>query len=193
VVEIATTEDHPQGVRTVLYVLLVFGLLMLGLGVFLIVSPHETLKVITVVIGICLLVDGVIALAAGAFGRGEARGTLALLGIITMVAGLVLVKKPFGALTLFVTILGIWFIVAGVTRFVHAFSFREGRGMYLLGALIDVVAGVVILSWKDITLSTLAIVVGIVLVVRGLMFSYACWRLLKLERSDEQLAAELPV
>lgn len=187
---VAVTEES-KAARTLLYALLVYGLLTLGLGVFLIVSPHETLKVITVIVGICLIIDGVIALIAGAAGKVESRGLLALIGAISIVAGLVLVKKPFETLTLFVTILGIWFVLAGVTRFVNAFSSRGGRGSYIVGAIIDVIAGVVILSWKDITLSTLAVILGIVLVVRGAAYAYLCWRLLKAERAGDSVA--LPV
>lgn len=190
-VMIEVTEEGTQAVRAVLYALLVYGLLMLALGIFLIASPHETLKVVTKVVGICLILDGVIALVAGAVGR-ESRGMLALVGIISVVAGLVLVRKPFETLYLFVTIMGIWFVVAGVTRFVYGLTFREGRGGYIVGALVDVAAGIVVLSWKDVTLSTLAVIIGIVLVIRGIAHAYAAWRLLRSERAGGVADAPLP-
>jgi uncharacterized membrane protein HdeD (DUF308 family) len=191
---VAVTEEGAEAARALLYALVVYGLLMAGLGIFLIVSPHEALKVVTVVIGVLLIVDGVIALVAGAIGRLESRGMLALVGVISVVAGLVLVKEPFGALYVFVTIVGIWFVLAGVSRLVHAFTLRDGRGAYIVGALIDVVAGVVILSWKDITLSTLAIVIGIALVIRGIAYVYSSGRLLRhAHAGDAPGAPVLPI
>jgi uncharacterized membrane protein HdeD (DUF308 family) len=190
---IAATPEEARASRALLYALLVYGLLMLGLGVFLIASPHETLKVITVILGICLIVDGVIAVAGAVAGRVESRGLLALVGIISVVAGLVLVEQPFAALTLFVVIIGIWFVVAGLARFVAAFTSREGRGTLIIGAIIDVIAGVVILSWRDITLATLAVVIGIVLVVRGIAFAWAAWQLLRLERGAREDQSGAPL
>jgi uncharacterized membrane protein HdeD (DUF308 family) len=189
---VGVTEEGAQAARAVLYALLVFGLLMLGLGVFLIASPHETLKIVTEIVGICLIVDGAIAAIGAALGRVESRGLLALVGIISVLAGLVLLRKPFSALYLFVTIIGIWFVTAGVARFVTAFSLSDGRGSYIAGAVLDVVAGILILSWKDISLATLAVVLGIVLVLRGLTLAYIAWKLLRIERASGASGAPQP-
>ena len=59
-----------------------------------------------------------------------------------------------------------------------------GRVGTLLVALIDVIAGIVILSWPDLGLSTLGVIIGIVLVLRGLLIAYAGWLLVALERAD---------
>jgi uncharacterized membrane protein HdeD (DUF308 family) len=179
-----STAERLPSARGIWYALLVFGLLTLGVGVFFIVDPDETLKVFTVIIGIFLLVDGVLAMLAGVVGRGEGRGLLALVGVLSVVAGLVLIKKPFAALNLFIIILGIWFVVAGIARFVYAFTLEEGRAGYIVTALIDAVAGILILSWPELGLSTLGVIIGIVLVFRGALFTYGAWRLLRAERSD---------
>ena len=183
-------DDNPP-VRPLLYALLVFGLLMFGLGVFLIVDPNETLKVVTVVVGIFVLVDAVILLIAAIAGRGEGRGLLAIVGVITLLAGLLLVKKPFTALYLFVAIIGIWFVIAGVARFVYAFSERAGRLGNITIAVLDVIAGVVILSWPEPSLKTLAIIIGIVFALRGGLMVYAAWRLLRLESAERHSGTAL--
>ena len=125
-----------------------------GRGIFFVVSPHETLSTFTAIAGIFVLLDGVIAIIASIFGSGEGRGLLALIGVLSAIAGLILIKKPFETLVVFTLIVGVWFVVAGIVRIVSAFASRDGRGGNLLIALLDLVAGIVILAWPDLGLAT---------------------------------------
>jgi uncharacterized membrane protein HdeD (DUF308 family) len=175
-------EDAPTA-RWVWYSLLIFGLLTFAVGVFFIADPHETLKVFTVIFGIFLLVDGVLAMLGAVFGHSDARGVLAVVGVLSVLAGLVLIEKPFAALHIFVIIIGIWFVVAAVARFVYAFTLPGARGGQILLAVLDAAAGILILAWPDIGLSTLGVIIGIVLVLRGVLFTFAGWAALQLERS----------
>ena len=63
-----------------------------------------------------------------------------------------------------------------------AFATREGRGGNFLIALLDLVAGVVILAWPDLGLATVAVIIGIALIVRGALFIVAGWQLRTLDR-----------
>ena len=157
-----------------------FGVVTFGVGVFFVLSPHETLSTFTVIAGIFLLIDGLLAIFGSVFGKGEGRGLLALIGVLSAIAGLVLIKKPFDTLVVFTLIVGVWFVVAGVVRFVAALASPEGRGGNIVTAILDVIAGIVILSWPDLGLSTLAVIIGIVLIVRGALFIVAGWQLHKL-------------
>ncbi|HTR89491.1 MAG TPA: DUF308 domain-containing protein [Solirubrobacteraceae bacterium] len=161
--------------RHLWWLLMLFGVAVLAVGVFFVASPHETLTTFTVIAGILLLVDGVIAIVASIFGRGEGRGMIALVGALSAIAGVVLIKKPFDTLVFFVLIFGIWLVIAGVLRIVAAIGEREGRGANVLIGLVDAIAGIVILSWPGIGLSTLAIIIGIVLIIRGILFIAAGW------------------
>ena len=163
------------------WLLVLFGVVTLGVGIFFVVSPHETLSTFTVIAGIFLLVDGVLAIFGSIFGRGEGRGLLALIGVLSVIAGLVLIKKPFDTLVVFTLIIGVWFVVAGVVRFVTAFASPEGRIGNIFIAILDVVAGIVILAWPDLGLATLAVIIGIVLILRGILFIVAGWQLHRLD------------
>lgn len=176
-------EEELRPVSSLSWFLMLFGVVALGVGVFLVAAPHETLTTFTVIAGILLLVDGVLAIVSSLFGRGEGRGLLALVGALSAIAGLVLVKKPFDTLVVFALIVGIWFVVAGVVRFVVAVAQREGRGGNILIALLDIVAGAVILSWPGLGLATLAVIIGIVLIFRGAFFIAAGWQLHRLHRN----------
>lgn len=166
------------------WLLVLFGVVTLGVGIFFVVSPHETLSTFTVIAGIFLLVDGVLAIFGSIFGRGEGRGLLALIGVLSAIAGLVLIKKPFDTLVVFTLIIGVWFVVAGVVRFVTAVASPEGRNGNIFIAILDVVAGIVILAWPDLGLATLAVIIGIVLILRGILFIVAGWQLHRLDRDQ---------
>src|SRR5215208_7645785 len=172
--------DNLRSITTFWWLFVLFGVVTLGVGVFFVVSPHETLSTFTVIAGIFLLVDGVLAIFASIFTKGDGRGLLALIGVISAVAGLVLIKKPFDTHVVFTLTYGIWFVVAGVVRFVAALTSPEGRGGNIVTAILDLIAGIVILSWPDLGLSTLAVIIGIVLFMRGGFFIASGWQLHKL-------------
>ncbi len=146
-------------------------------------SPHETLTVFARLGGIFLLVDGLLAIVGSVFGRGEGRALLALVGILSAIAGLVLIKKPFDTLVIFTLIVGVWFVVAGVVRLVVALALPEARAGNVFVAALDLVAGIVILAWPDLGLATLAVIIGIVLIVRGGLFIFSGWQLRRLQSS----------
>jgi uncharacterized membrane protein HdeD (DUF308 family) len=83
----------------------------------------------------------------------------------------------------FALIVGIWFVIAGIARAVAAFGEREGRGGNLAVAALDIVAGIVILSWPDLGLSTFAVILGIVLILRGILLIAAGWELRRVEQA----------
>jgi uncharacterized membrane protein HdeD (DUF308 family) len=189
----AIDDEARQYERWVAVALLVLGLLTLGVGLFLVIEPHETLKVFTIIIGVLLLVDGVIAVIASIAGRGEGRVLLAIVGVISVLAGLVLIKKPFQAIYLLADIVGIWLIVVGVARFMFAFSAVSGRGGQILVSLVDVAAGTVILVWPKATLTTLAVIIGIVMIIRGILLMYAGWVLRRSAREGGDDAVAVAV
>ena len=109
--------------------------------------------------------------------------------MLSALAGLVLIKKPFDTLVVFTLIVGAWFVVAGIVRFVAALASPEGRGGNIVIAILDLIAGIVILSWPDLGLSTLAVIIGIVLILRGVSFIVSGWQLHKLDDDVRQPGA----
>jgi uncharacterized membrane protein HdeD (DUF308 family) len=167
------------------------GLGTFGVGLFLVISPHETLKVLAVILGVLLLVDGAFAVLGAIVGASENRGLLAIVGVLSVIAGLVLVKEPFHTLVVLALIVGVWFVVAGVVRLVAAFSMIGSKAPTIFAALGDLVAGVVILAWPELGLGTFAVIVGIVMLLRGILLMYAGWLLRKLDESEDPLSPAL--
>jgi uncharacterized membrane protein HdeD (DUF308 family) len=186
----STAEGTPDA-SVLWWISALVGLGTFGVGLFLVISPHETLKVLAVILGVLLLVDGAFAVLGAIVGASENRGLLAIVGVLSVIAGLVLVKEPFHTLVVLALIVGVWFVVAGVVRLVAAFSMIGSKAPTIFAALVDLVAGVVILSWPELGLGTFAVIVGIVMLLRGILLMYAGWLLRKLDESEDPLSPAL--
>jgi uncharacterized membrane protein HdeD (DUF308 family) len=175
---------EPNEIRWLSWALLFIGVATLAVGIFLVADPGETLEVIVKIIGIFLLVDGLVAVIAAIVGRVESRGLLGVVGVLSAIAGLVLIKKPDETIAVVVLIVGVWLVVAGVARFLIAFGVgqEERRGSVAV-AVIDVVAGIVILAWPGPSAKTFAVILGIVFIIRGLIYIWAGWQLRRIAKA----------
>ncbi|CAB4934405.1 unannotated protein [freshwater metagenome] len=182
-----TTNTIPQGLRefrSLWWIFMLFGLLTLAAGIIIVAWPGISLVTLAVIAGIFLLVDGVFAVVSSitADKGAEGRGLLAIIGVLSIIAGIVMVKHPFSTLVTFVIILGLWLILSGIVRFVAAISEPENRGTNITIGAFDVVAGLVILIWPGIGLHTLAILAGIIFIARGIVFFWGGLQLRKLPK-----------
>jgi uncharacterized membrane protein HdeD (DUF308 family) len=171
----ATRRDNFPDSVGLWWLAVLLGVVTFGVGLFFVISPHETLKVFTVILGILLLIDGVIAILGAITGATESRGVLAIVGVVSFIAGLVLVKHPFNSLIVLALIIGIWLVIVGVIRFVSAFSMIGSKGPTIVVSLIELAAGILILSWPELGLSTFAVIVGIMMMVRGVLLVGVGW------------------
>jgi uncharacterized membrane protein HdeD (DUF308 family) len=168
--------------RSLWWLFAVLGVLTIAAGIILILWPGPSLVTIAVIIGIFLLIDGIVDVVLAIVSKGEGRGLLAVLGVLSVIAGLICIKNPFSALAALVIIVGIWFVVAGVIRFIAAFSDHEQRGANIVIGILDIVAGIVVLAWPDLSLKALAVLTGIVFIIRGVAFVWAAFQVRKLPK-----------
>src|SRR5512138_3266933 len=68
-------------------------------------------------------------------------------GIVALVFGVVLVIWPEATLMLLVTLVGIYWLVAGILAILDAFSAREGRGWKVFSGFLGILAGIVVLAY----------------------------------------------
>jgi uncharacterized membrane protein HdeD (DUF308 family) len=160
--------DMLESVARVWWLGLVVGLITLAGGVLLVAYPGPTLTVVALLVGIELLIGGIF-LIVGAFGRpAGSRAWGVLGGAIALIAGVIVIRHPSESLLVVAMAVGIYLILAGTLRLVGAFEVSEGRGWLVFAGFVDLVLGIVVVSWPQFGITTLAIVLGIVLIVRGL-------------------------
>ena len=132
--------------------------------------------------GIFLLIDGILELGASLMHGTQNRGTIALIGVVTAIIGVLLIRHPVGGVVAVALLIGLWLIAVGVVRFVAAFEASEHRGWNLAVGAIEAIAGIVIIANPDIGYTTLAVLAGIAFILNGLGMFGLGWSMHSVER-----------
>jgi uncharacterized membrane protein HdeD (DUF308 family) len=152
---------------------LVSGVLAVALGAAVVAWPDISITVAAIFFGAYLLITG-IEQVFFAFSLHVAAGGRVLL-FISGAASLILAVLAFRHLYDAVLLMAIWiavgFIFLGVATTVSAISdpTLPGRGWNIFVGVISLIAGVVVLASPFTSMETLALVVGIWLIVIGVM------------------------
>ena len=151
------------------WLFLVVGLVSIIAGILAIVYPDITLLALGIIVGVGLLFSGGIEIAEAIAGDDESRVLAAIVGVLSIVAGLICLRRPGESLLAIVVVLGIYLVAAGVFRIVRALG-SEGRRWWGVGlGAFDAVVGIVILSWPELGLATLAVFFAISMLLRGMV------------------------
>ncbi|MBV9384006.1 MAG: DUF308 domain-containing protein [Streptosporangiaceae bacterium] len=158
-----------------------YGLLTLIAGIAVAVWPTVTLLVVAVLFGIQLIVYGIFRFVSALMIHGAGVGTrilLALLGVLSLIIGLWAVRHADVTLVLLAVFLGIYWIVNGTIELFTAFEpAMPNRGWTAAMGVLSIIAGLVVLAYPGISLFTLAVFLGIWLVVLGVMEIASAFRL----------------
>ena len=104
---------------------------------------------------------------------------LAVIGALSVIAGVLLIRHPLGGVRAVALLLGIWLIAAGVVRLIAAFAYPGHRIWRIGAALVLGLFGIVIVSAPHIGYATLALIAGICFILLRLRdgrggLGYAC-------------------
>lgn len=105
------------------------GALSILLGLFCFRGPMQSILLLALWIGIGWLIRGITqTLAAASDPAMPARGWHVFLGILTFVAGIVLIDSPFESVAVLTVVGGIWLVAVGVIEIVTAVRMRGRAG-----------------------------------------------------------------
>jgi uncharacterized membrane protein HdeD (DUF308 family) len=153
------------------------GLVSIVAGVLAIVYPDITLLALGIFAGIGLLFSGALDIAEAIAGEPESRVLAAIVGVLSIVAGLICLRRPGESLLAIIVVLGIYLVVAGIVRFIRSFSQLEDRAAQMGLGIIDAILGILILSLPGLSLVTLAVLFAISLLVRGAFMVFVAFKL----------------
>jgi uncharacterized membrane protein HdeD (DUF308 family) len=149
---------------------LVMGILSVGVGIWLVLSPEAAITTLALLLSIALFLNGLSELVAA--GDRSRPWIGYVLGGLFLVAGVVVLLRPGKSLWFLAVVVGISVIVTGVMELAVAFADREHiRHWVLLAVLgaVGVVVGVLAIVWPQITVWVLALLVGIRLLIWGVI------------------------
>lgn len=169
------------------WVPVVVGLLAVVVGIVVLVWPGPTLLLIGICFGLYLIfagLGGLVSAFADASLSTFLRVVEVILGLITLLAGMILVVRPGASVVTVALVLGFWFLIAGCLQLARGIAVRESRAFNLGFGLLGIAAGVIVLAQPRIGVVTLVWIVGIAFIVRGVIAVALGLALRRLERAD---------
>jgi uncharacterized membrane protein HdeD (DUF308 family) len=147
---------------------LFIGVVTLILGIIVTAHPSGSLNVIAVLLGVLAIVSGIFQLVR-AFDRAERHRTWqAISGLLFIVIGVVLIRHLSLTVAAIGLLVGITWIVQGVTAIVGAFAGVGAiRGWWAVFGVISVIAGIVVVASPVTSVTVLAVLLGIWFIIMG--------------------------
>jgi uncharacterized membrane protein HdeD (DUF308 family) len=162
------------------------GVLTILIGIIILVWPGPSLLVVGVIIGAYLLVWGVAELVRG-IGGSDAMGAgvriaLVLLGLMSVLAGLLLVVRPADSVLAIAWVIGFWWVLGGVVQLTRGIVTPYGRAWNIGLGILGIAAGTIILAEPKIGLATLVLISAVGLILQGTLETVAGWQLRHLHK-----------
>jgi uncharacterized membrane protein HdeD (DUF308 family) len=148
---------------------LMFGLVTLVIGVIVTAHPDDSLNVVAVLIGIAAILSGIFHLIRTFDRADQHRIWLGISGLTCIAIGLLLIRHLHVTVALIALLVGLAWIVQGTAGLMSAFSGpREGAAWWAVFGFLSLIAGIVVIAAPESSVTVLAVLVGIWLLVIGL-------------------------
>mgnify|MGYP004513572155 FL=1 len=154
---------------------LIEGILLILLGIYTLVNPGNMIRGVTFVYGILAVITGISDIVFYAkteryIGVGP---TVALVsGILSILAGLMLLMYPNAGELITVLLLPIWFIAHSISRLTHLPLVRlAGKFFYYFTMILNImgiVLGCLMIIWPSIALFSAGFIIGFYLILLGI-------------------------
>lgn len=181
------TREDVREVTWAWWLVLLIGIIGIAAGVIVLLKPSDSLTTLAVICGVFVLLDSICELVVALFARHGAAA--ALVGVLGIVIGILLIRHPVGGVQAVALLIGIWLVALGVIRFVRAFEL-DRRTWNFVVALVEIVAGIVIVASPHIGFATLALLVGISFLLNGAALCALGWTMRQVRSGAAALPSE---
>lgn len=162
---------------------MVRGFLAIGLALFAMFWPQQTVRILVNLLGAYLLFDGLLG-AVGAFRSGERRGA-PLVAIVGLVVGVLLLFWTGLSVRLFLILVGAWALIQGVGVFLssrHKESDPDSRNLVGIAGGALAVAGLILVVWPNTGVVTVSWLLAIVALLLGCLLIFVATRLRRISK-----------
>ncbi len=111
-----------KGINGLFNISIFTSVVILVIGIFLFIQPDTVIRMISIVLGIIFLIPGITALIDY---FKEKNSASLVLGVITILVSLILIIKTDLVASILPFILGIYFVVNGITRLQYALELKK--------------------------------------------------------------------
>ena len=147
-------------------VMLARGILLVALGIFILVWPVATLAVAATILAIYLLVTGVVGFVAGLSAKGHPDVFEIITGALGIILGVLKLKYPGVSLLTFIYIIGLWFIIRGISDIVTK-KVGESKALSIFAGALAIILGLMLLNKPIATGAALYWSVGLYSLIAG--------------------------
>jgi uncharacterized membrane protein HdeD (DUF308 family) len=149
---------------------LFLGAATLILGLIVSFHPTGSLNAIAVLLGILMILSGIFHLIRVFDPKELHRVWLGIAGLLFIVIGVVLIRHLHLTRSIIGLIIGITWIVQGLTALIGGISggVREGRAWWIAFGVVSLIAGIVVAATPASSLNVLAVLLGIWFAVMGI-------------------------
>jgi uncharacterized membrane protein HdeD (DUF308 family) len=149
---------------------LMLGLVTIVFGVIVTAHPNGSLRVLAVLVGIAMIVSGIFHVIRAADRQAQHRLWLGIAGLLFIALGVVLIRHLHLTLALVGLLVGLSWIIQGIAGLMSAFCGpREGAVWWAVFGSVSLIAGIVVTASPLSSVTVLAVLVGIWLLVIGLL------------------------
>jgi uncharacterized membrane protein HdeD (DUF308 family) len=185
-----TAAGFPSLARKIWIFAIIRGVLGILFGLIALFAPIATALVLAIVIGIYAIVDGVFDIVEAIRHRGSSSMVFRIvLGVVSIIFGIVVLVWPGMSLGILVILVGIWAIVIGILQIVSSVGHRavpnSGWVWGIVGGALAILFGVLVLVWPGTGLVTIIWIIGIWAIVWGIVFIVLGVQLRKAARTNE--------
>lgn len=134
-------------------------------GIWLVAAPSAPVRIICLILGIILLIQGILRIVS------SGRGYSMVPGILLLIVGVLLVFSPNFIINLLPMMIGIYLLISGISEVMGALEIKRGGGMWigtLVVAALMLLTGLVLLFNPFGTLQMALRIAGIMLLVDGI-------------------------
>ena len=166
---------------------LIVGIVTLILGLIVAFHPSTSLNVIAVLIGVLLVIAGIFHLVRMFSGGESHRIWLGISGLLLIVLGVILIRHLHLTVALMGLIIGIAWIVQGLSALAAGLSgaVGEGRGWWIFFGIVSLIGGIVVTAFPTNSVTVLAVLVGIWFIVQGVFEIIGAFVLRRMTRQEQ--------
>lgn len=162
-------EDIKRGMNKIFNVSIVTSVIILVLGIFLFIQPDTIIRIVSIVLGGIILIPGITSLID--YFKNKYQPSL-ITGIVTVIIGLILIINTELVASILPFILGIYFIISGISRLQYALELRRQRMNFttsLVFSILIIICGILFIINPFGGALAITKVMGIFMIVYALL------------------------
>ncbi len=148
------------------WVLVLRGVIIALIGLVLVAVPLSSLVVLTTVVGIFIVIDGLFVIFSSFRLAGRGKAFTVIYGILMLILGILMIARPLTMDMVWIMFVGVWQVISGVMALTARYP--KGRGVFMrISGALSALLGVVFLFFPLLGLTSLVWVIGILLMAAG--------------------------